>query len=581
MGVSMTVELTRGTEHAWVEALRRGEGTVPVPYRGHELLEQPLLNKDTAFTDGEREVFGLRGLLPPRVRTLGEQVALEIAKNRRKGDELERFIGLAALQDRNETLFYRVLLEHLEELMPIVYTPVVGRACQEYSHIMRRARGLWLTPADIDRIPELLANARHEDVRLIVATDNERILGLGDQGAGGMGIPVGKLALYTAGAGIHPALTLPVSLDVGTDNETLLDDPDYFGYRHPRLRGDEYDAFIEAFVEGVLEVFPHAVLQWEDFKQHNAIRLLDRYRHRITSFNDDIQGTAAVVTAGILSALRILDEPLAAQRFVFVGAGAAGIGIARLVRARMTRVGMSEDVIRRAIVQLDSRGLTYLGRDPLDADKEEFALGTEVMAEYGFEPGERFGLEEVVKRVRPTFLIGTSGTPGTFGEVAVREMAAHARIPVILPLSNPTSKTEAQPEDLIEWTRGRAIVATGSPFPPVVRGERTHVIGQANNAFCFPGIGLGAVVAEAHEITDEMFLVAAEALAGVVSAERLEQGSLYPNQSELRVASRSVAIAVARAARDGGVGRHFADDELALAVDAMMWDPRYLPYEPA
>jgi malic enzyme len=579
--MTITVERERTAEHVWVEALRAGTGPAPVPYRGHDLLEHPLLNKDTAFTEREREVFGLRGLLPPHVRTLEEQVALEIAKNRRKGDELERFIGLAALQDRNETLFYRVLLDYLEELMPIVYTPVVGRACQEYSHIMRRARGLWLTPDDVDRIPSLLANARHEDVRLIVATDNERILGLGDQGAGGMGIPVGKLALYTAGAGIHPALTLPVSLDVGTDNETLLTDPDYFGYRHPRLRGDEYDAFIEAFVEGVLEVFPHAVLQWEDFKQHNAIRLLDRYRHRVTSFNDDIQGTAAVVMGGIISALQILDEPLGAQRLVFLGAGAAGIGIARLVRAEMIREGVPEDVIRRTIVQLDSRGLTYLGRDPLDADKEEFALGAEVMAAYGFEAGERFGLDEVVKRVRPTFLIGTSGTPGTFGEVAIREMAAHARIPVILPLSNPTSKTEAQPEDLIEWTRGRAIVATGSPFPPVARGERIHVIGQANNAFCFPGIGLGAVVAEAHEITDEMFLVAAHALAGVVSPERLEEGSLFPSQSELRVASRAVAIAVARAARDGGVGRHYGDDELEEAVDAMMWEPRYLPYEPA
>jgi malic enzyme len=413
-----------------------------------------------------------------------------------------------------------------------------------------------------------------------VATDNERILGLGDQGAGGMGIPVGKLALYTAGAGIHPALTLPISLDVGTDNETLLNDPDYFGFRQPRLRGPAYDGFIEAFVEGVIEVFPHAVLQWEDFKQHNAIRLLDRYRHRVTSFNDDIQGTAAVVMAGIRSALRILDEPLGAQRFTFLGAGAAGTGIARLVRAQMLREGVPVDDARPAIVQLDSRGLTYLGRTPLDGDKEEFALGPEEMARYGFEAGEAYGLEEVVKRVGPSFLIGTSGTPGTFTEVAIREMAAHARTPVILPLSNPTSKTEAQPEDILEWTRGRAIVATGSPFPPVTRGERTHAIGQANNAFCFPGIGLGAVVAEAREVTDEMFLVAAEALAGVVSEERLEEGSLYPNQSDLRVASRAVAVAVARTARDGGVGRHLRDDELEAAVDAMMWEPRYLPYEP-
>ncbi|MGZ8604085.1 MAG: NAD-dependent malic enzyme [Actinomycetota bacterium] len=578
--MSATLEPERTAEHAWVEALLTGTSPVPVPCRRHTLLEQPLLNKDTAFTEQEREDFGLHGLLPPRVRTLEEQVALEIEKNRRKGDDLERFIGLAALQDRNETLFYRLLLEHIEELMPIVYTPVVGRACQEYSRIMRRARGLWLTPDDVDRIPELLANARQEDVRLIVVTDNERILGLGDQGAGGMGIPVGKLALYTAGAGIHPALTLPVSLDVGTDNEALREDPDYFGHRQPRLRGPAYDEFIEAFVEGVGAVFPHALLQWEDFKQHNAIRLLDRYRHRITSFNDDIQGTAAVVMAGIYSALRILDEPLGAQRIVFLGAGAAGTGIARLVRAQMRREGVPDEAIRRAIVQLDSRGLTYLGREPLDQDKEELALGPDELSAYGFEPGEMYGLEEVVKRVHPTILIGTSGTAGTFTEVAIREMAAHARIPVVLPLSNPTSKTEAVPEDIIEWTRGRAIVATGSPFPPVVRGERTHVIGQANNAFCFPGIGLGAVVAEAREVTDAMFLVAAEALAGVVSQERLDEGSLYPCQSDLRVASRAVAVAVARSARDEHVGRFLSDEELESAVDRMMWEPRYLPYEP-
>ncbi|HEX6579305.1 MAG TPA: NAD-dependent malic enzyme [Actinomycetota bacterium] len=578
--MSPAAERARAAEHAWVEALRTGSAPVPVPSRGHELLEQALLNKDTAFSEHEREVFGLRGLLPPRVRTLEEQVALEIGKNRRKGDELERFIGLAALQDRNETLFSRLLLDNLEELMPIVYTPVVGRACQEYSHIMRRPRGLWLTPEDVDRIPELLSNARHEDVRLIVATDNERVLGLGDQGAGGMGIPVGKLALYTAGAGIHPALTLPVSLDVGTDNEALLNDPGYFGHREPRLRGPAYDGFIEAFVEGVLEVFPHSVLQWEDFKQHNALRLLDRYRHRITSFNDDIQGTAAVVMAGIRSALRILHEPLGAQRFVFLGAGAAGIGIARLLRAQMLREGVLEGDVRRAIVQLDSRGLTYAGREPLDADKEAFALGGDEMAAFRFVTGETYGLEEVVKHVHPTFLIGTSGTPGSFSEVTVTEMAAHARLPVILPLSNPTSRTEAQPRDILEWTRGRAIVATGSPFPPVDRGGRTHVIGQANNAFCFPGVGLGALVAEAREVTDEMFLVAAEALARVVSEARLAEGSLYPSPSDLRVASRAIAVAVARMARDAGVGRQFREDELGPAVDEMMWEPRYLPYEP-
>jgi malic enzyme len=578
--MTLTESREREIEHEWVRALRTGIGPVPVPHRGAELLEHPLLNKDAAFTDKEREEFRLRGLLPMRVFTIEEQVTLEVEKIRRKDDDLEKYIGLAALQDRNETLFYRVLIENLEEFLPIVYTPVVGRACQEYSHILRRPRGLWLTPDDIDHIPELLSNARHEDVRLIVATDNERILGLGDQGAGGMGIPVGKLSLYTAGAGIYPALTLPVSLDVGTDNEALLNDPYYVGYRQPRLRGPEYDRFIEAFVEGVLEVFPHALLQWEDFKQHNAIRLLDRYRHRITSFNDDIQGTAAVVMGGIFSALRILDEPLGEQRLVFLGAGAAGIGIARLVKAQMLKEGVPEEQIRRAIAQLDSRGLTYLGREPLDEDKEEFALPPEVMREYGFESGGAYDLDEVVEKIRPTFLIGTSGTPGTFTEKAIREMAAHARIPVVMPLSNPTSKTEAQPTDIMEWTRGRALVSTGSPFPPVVRGERTHVIGQANNAFVFPGIGLGAVVAEAREVTDEMFLVAAEALAQQVTQERLDEGALYPHQSELRSVSRAVAVAVARCARDCGVGRHFRDDEIEPAIDAMVWHPDYVPYEP-
>jgi len=578
--MTLTESRERELEHEWVRALRTGIGPVPVPHRGAELLEHPLLNKDAAFSEKERDEFRLHGLLPMRVFSIEEQVALEVEKIRRKEDDLEKFIGLAALQDRNETLFYRVLVENLEEFLPIVYTPVVGRACQEYSHILRRPRGLWLTPDDIDNIPELLANARHEDVRLIVVTDNERILGLGDQGAGGMGIPVGKLALYTAGAGIYPALTLPVSLDVGTDNQERLDDPYYVGYKKPRLRGPEYDRFIETFVDGVLEVFPHALLQWEDFKQHNAIRLLDRYRHRITSFNDDIQGTAAVVMGGIYSALRILQEPLGDQRLVFLGAGAAGIGIARLVRAQMRKEGASEEQARHAIVQLDSRGLTYLGREPLDQDKEELALTPEEMEAYGFEAGSTYDLEAVIEKVRPTFLIGTSGTPGTFTEKAIREMAAHSRLPVIMPLSNPTSKTEAQPVDVMEWTRGRALVSTGSPFPPVVRGERTHVIGQANNAFVFPGIGLGAVVAEAREVTDEMFLVAAEALAHQVTEERLEEGALYPNQSELRTVSRAVAIAVARCARDCGVGRHFRDEEIEPAVDAMVWDPDYVPYEP-
>jgi malic enzyme len=552
-----------------------------VPFSGIELLESPLLNKDAAFSEEERDIFGLRGLLPAHVLSIEEQLELEMEHIRRKEDDLEKFIGLAALQDRNETLFYRALVENLEELMPIVYTPTVGRACQEFSHILRRPRGVWITPDDIDRIPELLRASRHTDVRLIVATDAERILGLGDQGAGGMGIPVGKLALYTAGAGIYPAKTLPVCLDVGTDNEALLDDPLYCGHRTSRLRGEPYDEIIEAFVKGVLEVYPRALLQWEDFKQHNAIRLLDRYRHRITSFNDDIQGTAGVVMAGIYAALRVLEEPLTQQRFVFLGAGAAGIGIARLLRTALEREGASREVVRKAIVMLDSAGLIFEGRVPLDKDKEEFALAADLVRVYGFESAGAHDLETVIRQVRPTFLIGTSGAPGAFTEDAIREMAKHVRTPIVMPLSNPTSKSEAVPEDILDWTEGRAIVATGSPFDPVKRAGRTHIFGQANNAFIFPGMGLGVIVSEAREITDDMLLTAARTLAGMLSPERVAAGALYPRQSDLRRASLRIATAVVREARDQSVGRMFHDDEIEGTVDAAMWYPDYVPYHPA
>ena len=511
----------------------RPSGVVPVPHGGAELLEVPLLNKDTGFDEAERDVFGLRGLLPPWVATIDEQVSLELEHIRRKSDDLERFIGLSSLQDRNETLFYRVLVENLEEFLPIVYTPTVGRACQTFSHIMRRPRGLWITPADKDRIPDLLRNARPDspssgvgvaDVRLIVATDNERILGLGDQGAGGMGIPVGKLSLYTAGAGIYPAHTLPVCLDVGTDNEGLLADPMYVGYRHRRLRGGEYDDFLEAFVGAILEVCPRAILQWEDFKQHNAIRILDRYRHRITSFNDDIQGTGAVVLAGILAAVRAAGRPLREQRFVFLGAGAAGTGIARLVRTALMAEGLDAASAKQAIVTVDTKGLVFADRDQLDDDKLEFALSAAELSFYGLDglsPSDRLDLTAVIAGVKPTMLIGTSGTPGAFTEAAIREMAAHTERPVIFPLSNPTAKTEAIPADILAWTQGRALIATGSPFDPVTVNGTDHLIGQANNVFIFPGMGLGAIVAEAREITDEMFLLAARTLAEMVTPERL------------------------------------------------------------
>ena len=423
-------------------------------------------------------------------------------------------------------------------------------------------------------MPELLRNAGRRDVRLIVATDNERILGLGDLGAGGMGIPVGKLALYSAGAGVNPAVTLPVSLDCGTDTQDLLGDPLYLGYPQPRLRGAAYDAFIEAFVRAVREVYPDALLQWEDFKQHNAIRLLDRYRHRLPCFNDDMQGTAAVVVAGILAALRLRDEPLGSQRLVFLGAGAAGIGIARLVEMIMGAEDATGDP-RRSVLMLDSRGLIFEGRDQVDADKLPFALPRRELAGFGFEPGGHYDLQTVVRQVAPSILIGTSATAGAFTEAAIREMAARAAEPIVFPLSNPTANSEATPADVLAWTEGRALVATGSAFAPVKVGGRTRVAGQANNVFIFPGVGLGAIVARAREITDRMFLVAATTLAGLVTAERLSEGALYPPLHQLRQVSRAVAIAVAREAVDSKVAQLAPGEDIEAAVDAAIWMPHY------
>jgi malic enzyme len=542
--------------------------------RGSELLTWSSLNKDAAFTEKERDVLGLRGLLPCGVATLAQQVSLELEHLRRKSDDLEKFIGLAALQDRNETLFHRVLHDHLEELAPIVYTPTVGDACRQFSHVVRRPRGLWVTPDDVGRIPELLRNVGRPGIRLIVATDNERILGLGDQGAGGMGIPIGKLALYTAGAGVHPSLTLPVSLDCGTDNEELLRDPLYLGYPKPRLRGEGYDRFIEAFVDAVRQVYPDTVLQWEDFKQHNAIRLLHHYRHRIPSFNDDIQGTAAVVLAGILASLRRRRESLSTQRMVLLGAGGAGIGIAALLRTAMRAEDGSAGDPPQAVVLLDSRGLVFEGRDHVDDDKRPFALPRHELSRLGFEPADRYDLETVVRHVAPTVLIGTTGTSGAFTETAIRAMAAHVPAPIVLPLSNPTANSEATPSDVLAWSGGRALVATGSPFEPVDVDGRPRLVGQANNVFVFPGLGLGAIVSRTREITDRMFLVAATTLASMISGQRLDQGALYPSLGDLRAISRAIAIAVCREAHDSGLAR-MTTGSIEEAVDEAMWTPDY------
>jgi malate dehydrogenase (oxaloacetate-decarboxylating) len=543
-----------------------GHGRVEVPYRGQRLLRHPMFNKGTAFTREERAAFGLEGLLPDAVSTIEQQEARVHRNILRKDDPLERYIGLASLQDRNEMLFYRLLVNHIEELMPIVYTPTVGKACQDYSHIFRRARGIWITPGHRGRIGEVLQNAPFEDIRLIVVTDNERILGLGDQGA----------------AGIHPSQTLPISLDVGTDNKALLEDELYLGWRHPRLRGSEYDSLVEEFVQAVKYRFPKALLQWEDFKKTNAFRLLDRYRKRITCFNDDIQGTAAVAVAGIMAGCRATGIPLTEQRTVILGAGAAGIGIARLLRDALQRAGLAGDPLHFAIANLDSHGLVVDDAEIADEHKRPFAWPAALAEQFGLGKGRPRDLAAVVRAVKPTVLIGTSGEPGTFTELIVREMAAHVERPVIFPMSNPTSKSEAKPADIVTWTGGRALIATGSPFDPVPYGGRTIKVGQGNNAFVFPGVGLGVLVSEAKEVTESMFAAAAVRLACEVKQEDFDAGMLFPPPSHIRRVSRGIAEAVVKQAREEGVaGRVLKDGEIPRAVADAMWDPAYPRMVPA
>jgi malic enzyme len=550
------------------------------PYRGVHLLREPLLNKGTAFTREEREVFALEGLLPHAVSTQDQQARRAYANITRKADPLERYIGMAALQDRNEHLFYRVLLDHLEELLPVVYTPTVGLACRDYSHIFRRGRGLWITPAHRGHVADVLSYAPSEEVRLIVATDNERILGLGDQGAGGMGIPIGKLALYTVAAGIHPSSTLPVSLDVGTDNPDLLADDLYLGWRHPRLRGAEYAALVEEFVQAVRMRFPYALLQWEDFKKGTALHLLDTYRRLLPSFSDDIQGTAAVALAAIRAAERSTGSLLAAERVLVLGAGAAGVGIARLLRATLRDGGMPAERVPEAIAVLDSRGLLVDDAEIAEGSKRELAWPAALARRHALVPGRR-DLEAVVRGFRPTVLIGTSGGAGAFTRGAVQAMAEAVPRPVILPLSGPPSRAEATPEDLLSWTGGRALVATGSPFPPVPVHGGTLSVAQANTAFVFPGVALAAIAGEATQVTDGMFAAAAEALAGEVSMADLAAGRLLPPMARMRQVTRAVAAAVLEQARGEGVAPAALDVPETDLVAGAMWRPEYPVLLPA
>ena len=540
------------------------------------LLKNPNTNKGLAFSEEERDQLGLGCMLPSRVCTIDEQVKLELEHLRAKSTDLEKYIGMASLQDRNEVLFYRVLVENLAEFMPIVYTPTVGQACQQYSHIFRTARGIWLTPDDVHRIPQVLRKAPLPDIRLIVVTDNERILGVGDQGCGGMGIPIGKLALYVVGAGIHASKCLPISLDVGTDNPRLLEDPLYLGHRKRRLRGQEYDDFIEAFVQGVVQVFPRALVQWEDFHNRQAFRILDRYRKQLLCFNDDIQGTGACALAGIMAGLRATGGSIAHQRVLYLGAGEACTGIARRVACAMRSDGVTEPQVRQAQIMFDIHGLVRKNRDNVDPHCLEFAATPEALAQYGL-PDEPLPPEQVIAAFKPTVLVGATACAGAFRQEMIQEMAKHVERPIIMPMSNPTGKAECSPSEAIAWTDGRAIVATGSPFAPVEHNGKRHVIGQSNNVYIFPGLGLGAIISGVREITDEMFTIAAKTLAGCVTTERLESGALYPPQAELREVSCKIACAIVKYASENHLGRHVPDFEIEPTVRKVMWYPEYVP----
>lgn len=535
---------------------------------GAALLRDPVLNKDAAFTEEEREILGIRGLLPARVQTMEEQVMRTLENFRGKPNDIEKYLFLIALQERNKTLFYRVVMDYIEEMMRIIYTPTVGQACLEYGHIFRRPRGIFISAKDRGRMPELLRNWPYQDIRIIVVTDGERILGLGDLGADGMGIPVGKLALYTACAGIHPSLSLPVTLDVGTENEDLLNDPLYIGLKQRRLRGAAYDDFIEEFIVAVEEVFPRTLIQFEDFANLNAFRLLEQYRERILTFNDDIQGTAAMTLAGLFSALRITGGKLGDQRFLFAGAGEAGLGAADLMVAAMVDEGLSVEEARQRCWFVDSKGLVVKGRSDLSGRKLRYAHAHEFIG----------GLQEVVETLKPAAIIGVSGKLELFTRPVLEAMARVNERPIVFSLSNPTSRSECTAAEAYTWTGGRAIFASGSPFDPVILDGKKLAPAQGNNVYIFPGLGLGAIACGARHVSEEMFFVAAKALASEVSAGDLEQGSVYPPLARIREVSATIAAAVVEVAYRRGLATNPKPDDILAYLKSLMYEPKYQSY---
>jgi malate dehydrogenase (oxaloacetate-decarboxylating) len=542
---------------------------------GYELLNDPLLNKGTAFTEAERDEFGLHGLLPPHVAELDYQVKRRLDAFRGLASDIQRYVFLRGLQDSNETLFYALLTRNIGEMMPIVYTPTVGLGCELFSHIFRKARGLFLSIPHKDIIPRILAHPRFDAVEAIVVSDGERILGLGDQGAGGMGIPIGKLSLYTACAGLHPATTLPVILDVGTDNKEHLADPLYIGWQHERVRGAAYDELVELFVSAVRKRWPHVLLHWEDFAIGNANRLLARYRDQLCTFNDDIQGTAAIAAGALLSAVNVTGVLLTEQRVAVFGAGSAGTGICNLLLRAMIDAGMRENEARARFYLVDRQGLLVEGMPGLQPFQAPLAQKRDCIASWKLGASGRIGLADVIANAHPTVLIGTSGQAHAFSETIVRAMAEYAPRPVIFPLSNPTERSEATPQDVFMWTEGRAVIGTGSPFPPIKRDGEIFRVDQTNNAYVYPGVGLGAIATDARRVSDGMFLAAARAIAELSPAKRDPRANLLAPLVDIRKLTFHVAIAVAKQAQADGLADPMSDAAIAAALQARMWEPVY------
>lgn len=554
-----------------------GEHYVEVPFKGSFLAEHPMYNKGTAFTEEEREVFNLDGLFPDAVSNLELQKQRTYESFCSKPNDLEKYIYMLSLQDRNETLHYALILDHLSEMLPIVYTPTVGQACQKFSHLFRRPRGLYVTANNIHRIDQVLSNAAFSNVSLIVVTDGERILGLGDQGAGGMGIPIGKISLYVTASGLHPSSTLPILLDVGTNNEKLLEDPLYIGIRQKRLTGDAYDRIVEEFVNGVRRRFPNVLLQWEDIGKNNAFRLLERYRERILSFNDDIQGTGSVAAAVLLSAMKIKKQKLSDQRFVLFGQGQAGTGMARQIITGLMEEGLSQQEARDRVFGVDINGLLIEGMEVTEEQKHVLKPRA-MVANWKLSNPNKINLLDTIKNTKATVLIGVTGQTGAFNEEILLQMSKNTDLPVIMPMSNPTSKAEALPEDVLRITKGKALVATGSPFKPVKVNGKEQVISQSNNLYIFPGVGLGALVSGTPKITDHMFMAGSRALSDFVTEEELQTRQTLPAIEKIREVTAVVALAVAKEARDSGLGIIADDEKLLSMIKNAMWEPKYLPY---